>query len=193
MYYMLHCILYFILQNIHTVLYSVMHTVMLWAGDLNWHRRSVDNKESLLSSAHLHHQEKSHLIYWNMTFLGKVGAPRARLCLKNTNRIKLSVLGEKGSPPTPRPLPPLTLIGGWGGGKAYGGVVMRGVIWYLWPLREPIPREKPLTFGHFPKGGGGGQTRIQKFWGSFFWAFFWTLRRKGTEFDTIQKFERRWP
>ena len=38
-------------------------------------------------------------------------------------------------------------------------------------LREAIPKKKLLTFGHFPKGGGG-PTRIQKFWGSFDLSYF---------------------
>ena len=55
-------------------------------------------------------------------------------------------------------------------------------------LREVIPPKKPLTFGHFPKGGGGGPTQIQKFLGSFFWAFFWTFSIKRGGVNPFQKF-----
>ena len=38
-------------------------------------------------------------------------------------------------------------------------------------LKETIPPKKLLTFGHFPIGGRGGLTRIQKFLGIFFGPF----------------------
>ena len=41
-------------------------------------------------------------------------------------------------------------------------------------LREAIPLNKLLTFGHYPKGERGGPTRIQKFWGSFLGLFYIT-------------------
>ena len=47
-------------------------------------------------------------------------------------------------------------------------------------LREVIQRKKAAYLWTMSKRGGGeGQIRIQKNWGSIFGAFFWTLRRKG--------------
>ena len=49
----------------------------------------------------------------------------------------------------------------------------------LWiSLREVILKKRLLPFGNFPKWGGA-PTRIQKFWGSFFLAFFWTFLIEG--------------
>ena len=36
--------------------------------------------------------------------------------------------------------------------------------------------------------GGGGPTRIQKFWGSFFGAYFWTFSIEGGGGNPFQKF-----
>ena len=48
------------------------------------------------------------------------------------------------------------------------------------------PGKNHFTFGHFPKGGGGS-TQIQKFWDSFFGAFFWTFSKKGGGVELVSK------
>ena len=49
------------------------------------------------------------------------------------------------------------------------------------------PEKKAASFWTFSKRGGG-PTRIQKFWGSFFWAFFWTFLIEGGGLNQFQKF-----
>ena len=46
--------------------------------------------------------------------------------------------------------------------------------------------KKAASFWTFSKRGGG-PTRIQKFWGSFFWAFFWTFSKEGGGGEPIPK------
>ena len=53
-------------------------------------------------------------------------------------------------------------------------------------IREDIQREKPLTFGHCPKGGGS--TQIQKFWGVVFLGLsFGHFPKKGRGVEPIPK------
>ena len=40
----------------------------------------------------------------------------------------------------------------------------------------------------YKKGVGGGSTRIQKFWGIFIGAFFWTFSNTGGGVNLFQKF-----
>ena len=46
-------------------------------------------------------------------------------------------------------------------------------------LREVIFKKKNCFLSDIVQKGEGGPTQIQKFWGSFFWAFFWTFSIEG--------------
>ena len=48
-------------------------------------------------------------------------------------------------------------------------------------------KKKAASFRTLSKRGGGGPTQIQKFWGSFFGAFFWTFSIEGGGVEPIPK------
>ena len=49
-------------------------------------------------------------------------------------------------------------------------------------------KKNQLTFGHFPKGGGGGSDPNPKVLGQFCWDFFWTFLKEGWRVNPFQKF-----